>query len=268
MTNLTYSFARVVGRAATGALNLGVLGLAVLAALALASWPIGALGGAAYAALVAADAANANFRRRVLCARAPAKLPRGDAFSFPPVRAAAEAIALARAEVEAVVRATPERLRRSFAVALHSLDELEGHGAALARRCDELASYLATVRGEDIEREIAALEQRAAAARDRAARDDYAAAAGAARERLATTHDIANGRDRILAHLARIAATMKGVPAKLVRLRALDEQATDALTGDVGAELDRMNIDLKAFEQTLESIVTLDGGAPGEEVHA
>jgi hypothetical protein len=52
---------------------------------------------------------------------------------------------------------------------------------------------------------------------------------------------------------------MKSVPAKLVKLRTLDEQASDALTGDVGAELDRMNTDLRAFEDTLAAIA---------EVHA
>ena len=48
---------------------------------------------------------------------------------------------------------------------------------------------------------------------------------------------------------------IKAMPTKLVRLRALDDQASDALTGDVGAELERMNVDLRAFEDTLESIV-------------
>ena len=67
--------------------------------------------------------------------------------------------------------------------------------------------------------------------------------------------DIAAARDRTLAHLARIESAIKAVPSKLVRLRALDDQASDALTGDVGAELERMNVDLRAFEDTLASIV-------------
>lgn len=253
---MTNELGRVVGRAAMGPLNLGVLGAAVTMAVALASWPIGALGGAAYAALIASDVASANFRRRALCSRAPAKLPRADVLSFAPVRNAVEAMVQARAEVDEVVRATPDRIRRTIAPTLRSLDELEGHGAALSIRCDGLAKYLSTVKLEDVEREVQLLEQRAGAARDRAARDDYRAAATAAQERLVTLTDIAHGRDRILAHLARIVSTVRGVPAKLVRLRALDEQASDALTGDVGAELDRMNLDLVAFEQTLEAIVT------------
>jgi hypothetical protein len=254
----TNSLGRVVGRAAAGPLNLGVLGVGVTIAVVLASWPIGALGGAAYAALVASDVASASFRRRALATRAPAKLPRADSMSFAPVRTAVEAIAQARADVDEVVRSTPDRIRRTIAPTLRSLDELEGHGAALSTRCEGLAKYLTTVKIEEIEREVEVNEQRAGKARDPAARDDYRAAATAAKERLATLSDIAHGRDRILAHLARIVSTVRGVPAKLVRLRALDEQASDALTGDVRAELDRMNIDLRAFEQTLESIVSSD----------
>ncbi|MEO7730732.1 MAG: hypothetical protein ABIY55_07155, partial [Kofleriaceae bacterium] len=90
---------------------------------------------------------------------------------------------------------------------------------------------------------------------DAAARASYEAAAQAALERVTALHDITTARERALAHLARIESAIKSVPAKLVRLRALDDQASDALTGDVNAELERMNIDLRAFEQTLESIV-------------
>ena len=65
---------KVLGRAIGGPLNLSVLAGGVVGALALASWPIAALGGAAYLALVAADVSNAEFRRRVLTGRtAPAR---------------------------------------------------------------------------------------------------------------------------------------------------------------------------------------------------
>lgn len=247
---------KVFGRAATGPLNLTVLGGAVLGALALASWPIVALGGAAYAALVASDISNAEFRKRVLFGReAPAKLPPGKTFTDPDVRAAVESIAQARAEVDKVVAATPQRIQRNVSTALKSLDELESHGSALALRGDELSRYLATVNVATIEDEAAALDTRSSEATDPGARQDYRHAADAATERLKAVRDITAARERTLAHLARIAATIKGVPAKLVRLRALDDQASDKLTDSVGSELEKMNVDLRAFEQTLESIV-------------
>jgi hypothetical protein len=38
-------------------------------------------------------------------------------------------------------------------------------------------------------------------------------------------------------------------------MRTLDDRASDSLTGDFDRELSRMNTDLRAFEQTLESLV-------------
>jgi hypothetical protein len=247
---------KVVGRAAAGPLNLAVLGGAVAGALALASWPIAAVGGVAYAALVASDVSSLDFRRRILSGkRTPSALPKPDAVADPAVRAAVASISAARAEVEQVVRGTPERVRRMIGGALASIEELCGHGAMLALRADELSRYLATVDPGEIEREVSELAARARGTADAGARQGYEAAAGAASERLGAVRDIAAARERALAHLARIGATLRGVPAKLVRLRALDDQASDALTGDVGAELDRMNVDLRAFEETLETIV-------------
>ncbi len=247
---------KVFGRAAIGPLNLSVLGGAVIGALALASWPIVALGGVAYAALVASDISNADFRKRVLFGReAPTKLPPSTTFTDPEVRAAVETIGLARDEVDKVIATTPQRIQRNVSSALKSIDELESHGSALALRGDELSRYLATVDIAKIEDEAAALDTRSADASDPGAREDYKHAAASAMERLKAVRDIAAARERTLAHLARIAATIKGVPAKLVRLRALDDQASDKLTDSVGSELEKMNVDLRAFEQTLESIV-------------
>ena len=136
---------KVLGRAATGPLNLAVIGGAVIGALALASWPIAALGGAAYVALVAADVSSAEFRRRVLTGRsAPARLPSPGALRDPEVRAAVERITAARAEVDRAVKAMPGRVQRHATAALRSIDELEGHLAQLAVRADELSRYLAT----------------------------------------------------------------------------------------------------------------------------
>ena len=247
---------KVMGRAARGPLNLSVLGGAVLGAFALASWPIAALGGAAYAALVASDVSSAEFRRRVLSGRVkPARLPSPEALTDPEVRAAVERIMTARSSLDQVVKTLPPRIGRNITTALAAIDELEGHGAALARRADELARYLAGTDAVAALREAEALAARARHTPDPDARASYEAAADAAHERVTALHDIATARERTLAHLARIESAIKGVPSKLVRLRALDDQASDALTGDVGAELERMNIDVRAFEQTLESLV-------------
>ncbi len=248
-----------MGRAAAGPLNLSVLGGAVLGAFALASWPIAAIGGVAYAALVASDISNPDFRKKILFGRgAPAKLPKPESLKDSNVRAVVESILAARLEIDAVVKATPERVQRNVRTAIAALDELESHGAALARRAEEVAMYLATVDVSAVIGEIAQHTKRARAATDPGVKQDYEAAANAGEERRKAIADISVAQERTLANLAKIASTFKSIPSKLVRLRALDDQASDALTGDVGSELERMNVDLRSFEQTLESIVEVN----------
>ena len=243
---------KVLGRAATGPLNLTVLGGAVVGAAVLASWPIAALGAAAYVALVATDISSAEFRRRVLLGqRRPARLPAPDQVRDPEVRAAVARIAAARAEVERAVAALPARLQTSVASTVDAITELVGRAAQLAQRADALASHLAGTDRRAAERDAAALAARASHTEDAAARASYAAAAAAGRERVAALTDIAATHERTLAHLAQVESAIQAVPSKLVRLRALDDQASDALTGDVGAELERMTIDLQAFEDSL-----------------
>jgi hypothetical protein len=247
---------KVVGRAATGALNISVLGGAVLGGIALMSWPIAAIGGVAYAALVASDVSNPDFRKRVLFGReTPERLPKSDAVVDPVVRDAVSAIASARVEIDAVVKATPERVQRNVRASLASLDELELHASTLVKRAESLSKYLATADRDAITTEIASHRKRAAQTRDDSARSDYELAATAAEERKQAVTDIATAYERTIANLSKIASTFKGIPSKLVRLRALDDQASDTLTDNVGSELERMNIDLRTFEQTLESIV-------------
>jgi hypothetical protein len=247
---------KVFGRAFVGPLNLSVLGGAVIGAVALASWPIAAVGGAAYAALVVSDVASEEFRRRVLFGRKrPAALPDPKALTDGEVRAVVERIAMARAALDKVVKTTPNRIHRNVTTALSAIDELAGHGAGLAMRADELSRYLAGIDPGAPLRDAEALASRASHTADPTARKSYEDAAAVARERISALGDIITARERALAHLARIESAIKAVPAKLVRLRALDDQASDALTGDFGAELERMNIDLRAFEQTLEAIV-------------
>ncbi len=245
---------KLFGKAITGPLNLGVLGGAVLGAVALASWPIAAVGGAAYAALVATDMTSSKFRRRVLRGLDAPKLD-ATAVRDDLVRAAALEIIQAHAEVGRVVDAMPERVRRNVTQALAAIAELEAHGAVLVARADEIAAYLVTVDVKAAKVEALGHSTKAQLAGDASEKADYEAAAAAGHERIKAIQDLDRARQRTMAHLAKIAATIKTVPTKLVKLRALDDQARGALTSDVGSELERMNVDLRAFEQTLESLV-------------
>jgi hypothetical protein len=245
----------VLGRALAGPLNLGVLGAAALGAAVLASWPIAALGGAAYLALVAADLSSAEFWRRVLTGRdPPARLPSPGALRDPEVRAAVARIVAARGEVDAAVKTTPAHVQRHAVSALDAIRELEVQMAELAKRADELSRFLASTDPVAARRDAEALAAKAAHTADPVARAGYEAAATAGRERVTALTEIAAARERALAHLARIEGAIKALPSQLVRLRTLDDQATDALTGDIGAELERMNTELRAVEDVLTAL--------------
>jgi hypothetical protein len=245
---------KVVAKSATSPLNLSVVGAAAVGAVALMSWPIAALGGVAYAALVASDIASPEFRKRVLKRNAEVALPRPKDLQDPALREVVEQLVAARADIDTTLGETPQRVRKNLATTIDSLDELHGHAAVLVTRARDLGAYLERVDVAGAKKEASELGRRATTSSDRDASREYELAAVAAGERVTALADIATGRERIFANLARILATLRSVPPKIVRMRALDDRASDAITGDFDRELGRMNTDLRAFEQTLESL--------------
>ena len=51
--------------------------------------------------------------------------------------------------------------------------------------------------------------------------------------------------------LGRVAATLAAFPTKVFRMRALDAEAMDGMSGDVARELSRVGNDVKALEATI-----------------
>lgn len=254
---LVRHFPRVLARSAGSVLNLTVAGASALGAAALHSWPVLALGGAAYAALVAWDLASPAFWRQVLSGAheeaSAVRLPDPDSLKEPRVRDAVRAIAAAHAWLERTLKESPETVRSHMGLALSSLHELEGRAARLAVRGEELARFLASVDPGAVREQIRLASDQAAGTRDAEARAQYESARAAREEQLAALVDIDAARERVLANLARIAATYQGLPAKVMRLHALDAQATESMYGDLNEELGRMNGEIGAFEETLKS---------------
>jgi hypothetical protein len=246
---------KVVTRSATSPLNLSVVGAAAIGAVALMSWPLAALGGVAYAALVASDVANPEFRRKALKRGGDASLPRLKDVEDEELRELVRQLLAAREDLTTTLDETPQRVRRNLSTTVDSLDELQGHAAVLVERARGLGAYLDRVDRAAAKQEAGELQKRAATASDPGESREYQLAATAAGERVAALADIAKGRALIFANLTRIIATLRGVPPKIVRMRALDDRASDQITGDFDRELSRMNTDLHAFEQTLESLV-------------
>jgi hypothetical protein len=256
VTVLKPRFRKILAKAASTWTSLGVAGTAAVAAAALGSWPILAIGGAAYAALVAWDASSPDFWKKALGAAGPesAKLPAPAAVKDPAMRRAVEGILAARTELARVLAETPDDVKANLAIAISQLAELERHASLLVARGSDLGSYLATCDAARVRGDIEELEGRMRASRDPEARAQYQAAKTARAEQLQAFGDIENASDRIRAQLSTVVATLEGLAPKIVRMRALDAQAMAELSGSVSDELTRMNGEIKVFEEALSSL--------------
>jgi hypothetical protein len=251
------SLKRVV-EAATGVVNIIVAGSAAVGAVALHSWAILAVGGAAYGALVAWDLVSGEKKKTTTLRTThdPETPKLGDPTDYhdPATQAAVRSILAAKLEIDRILADTPDDVRANLALALTSIDELEERAAAMAARSEDIARYLSTTDPRVAQQDVDQLERRIRETRDPEARAQYQSALYARRELVTTLNDLLGARERIHATMLSIAATLEGLPAKIVRMRALDAQAMDALTGDVKEELDRMNGEIRSFEETLKSL--------------
>jgi hypothetical protein len=232
---------------ATSTLNLVVAGCAGVAAAALHSVPLALIGGTAYLALVAWD----------MLGRLPGEsdpLPDPAKLTDPEAGNAAKALRAARRELNDVLETSPRQIRNYMAMSTASVVEMEQRAAHLIERLEQLAVYLKTTDRKAVESQLQKLRSQAEATTDVEARAQLEGAVAARDEQVRALYELQEARERLSAHLARLIAAYEGLPARVVRMRALDGQAADALSGDMGAELDRMNHEIAAFEETLASL--------------
>ena len=244
---------RVLAKAMSTKVNLAVGGAGVVVAAAVQSVPVFALGALAYAALVAWDFANPAFAKAAR-GREPVALPDPSGLRDAAVRDAIDRLAAAQIELDRVLEELPRSVTEHLSSVRASADSMRTYAAAFALRADALAAYLARNAADAVPREIAKLDRQIAATRDAEARGQYESARALRIEQAKALDDIGDARERIVANLTRIVATVEALPAKMVRLRALDGQAIDKLTGNINAELESVNGDLAAFEEVLTSL--------------
>jgi hypothetical protein len=249
-------FGKVFAKAASSWTSLGVAGSALVAGAALMSWPLVAIGGVAYAALVGWDLANPDFWKRALGEGAPegVAFPNPDALGDADLAQTVRALLAARAELARVLVDTPADLQGNLAGALVQVTELERQAALLVKRGGDLGRYLGTVKVAQLKADLTALETRLRGARDAEARTQYEAARAAKQEQMRAVVDIDAAHDRVQAQLATIVATLEALPAKIIRMRALDAQAVDELSGNVKDELAHLNGEVRVFEETLRTL--------------
>lgn len=244
--------AKKLVKAVTGPINMAVVGAATVSAIAMHSWPVVALGGVAYAALVAWDFVSGVDKKAARQKRAT--LPEPARLKDPATRSSVLAIVGAQAELLRVLEDTSEDVKTNLALALVSAEELVARAAMLADRSEQLGKYLVTIDPRILEQDVAQLRQKVSTSKDPETKAQYETARKAREEHLAVIVELRNAKERVNASLLGIAATLAGLPAKIVRMRALDAEAMDELSGSVKDDLDRMNGELSSLEETLASL--------------
>lgn len=247
---------RVVSKSIFNPVNLAVAGSSAAAAFALHLWPLGAVGGVAYAALVAWDIFNPSFWKQAL-APEPTKMPDPKDLREPFARSAVEAMKAAQKELDHVLSTTSIEVKTHLAVVLSSLSELEERAIHFVIRIEDLSAWLGRTNPEPVRAEMRRLADKVQQTRDEQAKAQYKSALGAREEQLKAIEDIQNAKERAQANLSRLIATFEGMPAKIVRMRALDAQAMDELSGSLNDELGHINGEMRAFEETLSQLVEI-----------
>lgn len=214
-------------------------------------------GGAAYAFFALRDLANPQTwrraRREVGDPRAQNELPEPSQLFDPALQRAARQLQTAQASLARERKAGGSAMTAYLDLALGSAGQLDASAARLINRGDELFRYLRTQDQDRVRGQLKELDSQIKRAQDQAAKDQYLAARAAREQQLETLEQLTAALDRLHANVARIVATAEGLPARVVHMRALDGQAVDAMSGDVGQELDRLNREVADFEETLKS---------------
>lgn len=245
-------------RAAVDPVALGVVAVAGGAGLFLHSIPVVSVGVLAYGALVAWELLGKGApgvpTRKGLPDRVP--LPDPNTFADPEVRASITSLDDAQRALWAAAREAPGNVLACVLPAIAGANELTTHALDLARRAEELNDFLRTQDRKKILADAGRLQAAAKKTRDGSARDGFDKAAANRAEQLGAVDEIADARDRAISALAKVVTTMEALPAKIVRMKALDAIAMDAMGDDVTTDLTRLNDDIRVFESTLRSFAT------------
>jgi hypothetical protein len=247
---------RLLVKAMSGNINLAVMGAATLGAAIFHSWPILVLGAAAYSALVAWDMVNPEFRQKALPQNKDTLIPLPDIKKLisPEAKELIGRIYIAREERHSILQEIPSHMQNYMQLALASLPELERHLINLVNQCEALTRYLSKYNKNQLESDIQRLEEQARNAGNSDTREQLLSARATRLEQVQAVTDIIHARQRVVASLERISATLEAIPARIVRMRAMDDKAMDSMSGDLNGEIDRMNEEVRAFEETLQPI--------------
>lgn len=239
-----------VARALVNPVGLGVAAGAATVAIALTNPLVGIVGGGVYLATVAIDA----FRRSRKKRRTPASIPLmkdPDDIKDPTTRANVQKILAAKASLQKVLDETPEEVKLHMSKTLDSLDELERYAVRCVERAEDVVAHLSKVNLPALVAEVKQLANRAARAKDPAARQSFEEAKDARMDEIRSLKELKATKERIDANLMRVVAVLGALPTRVVHMRALDAQALDQLSGDISHDLTEIGKELEVSEQVI-----------------
>jgi hypothetical protein len=242
-----------VARALVNPVGLGVVAGAATVAVALTNPLVAAVGGGVYVASVLVDAIRRARKKKPKLDLGV--MPDPDTLSDPDARTAVNRIIEARAAIQAVVDETPPDVVMQLTKTLATLDEMEGYAASLVRRAEDSTKYLSTVNLPALVNEVKRLATRAATAKDPSARASFEQAKDARMDEIRSLKELRANKERIYADLMRVVALMCALPTKIVRLRALEAQAMEQLSGDITQDLQSIGEELQTSEKVLRDLV-------------
>jgi hypothetical protein len=260
---------RVVGSAAGDFINLVVAGSSVIAALAAGSWGLLLLGGAIYVVLTAWKASSPTFWQKVLAAESNRpRLPDPTRINDIEVRKVVSALHAGRAEVQRVQATLPEELQPHMRFTSGSLADLETCASHIVQRSEELTGYLRTVNRDAILAELRRIDDQVRRVHDDGAQLEYASAQQARQDQLATLDQLGRVQERLFATLQRLLAIVEGLPARMVRLRLLNQEAHRDLGAELDEEILRVNEEMLTAEHSLQALdmgreVLIEATPPG-----
>lgn len=251
-------FARELVSAAGKKENLVVLGLSVLAKLALGAWWIFLLGVCAYVMLTLKMVLRPGApRRRLGAGLESSRMPEPFQLQEPVIRTLVGAYSAGRNKVDCVLSQTSDEVKAYLRQALLPLDELEGCAARLATRAEVLAQYLRINTQETVHAEICSLDELVRITSDSVARQEYEHALSCRHQQLDALEEIARAQERATASLQRVVAVVEGLSTQLVNLCLLDAHVKEDLSSDLSELLERIQGEMQTSEQTLRGLTLL-----------
>jgi hypothetical protein len=246
---------RVLGSAAGDFINLVVAGSSVIAALAAGSWGLLLLGGAIYVLLTAWKASSPSFWQKVLAAESTRpRLPDPTRIADVEVRKVVSALHAGRAEVQRVLATLPDDLQPHLTFTSGSLTELETCASQIVARSEELTAYLRTVNRDAILAELRRIDDQVRRVHDEGAQLEYASAQQARQDQLAVLDQLGRVQERLFATLQRLLAIVEGLPARMVRLRVLNQETHRDLSAELDEEILRVNEEMLTAEHSLRAL--------------